>query len=109
MLTCPRVDELGARVGKAFASIKQGLQQAIAHQQGRRLRGAKVHAPSEVDVKAVRQRTGLTQAEFAAKFAISLGTLRHWERGEQRSRYSPGIAELHRKEPKAVMRALGDL
>jgi hypothetical protein len=34
----------------------------------------KLHVPAKVDVKAVRQGTGLTQEEFAAKFAISLGT-----------------------------------
>jgi putative transcriptional regulator len=95
-------------MSRAFASIKKGLEQAIAHQQGRRLRGAKVHAASEVDVKAVRQRTGLTQAEFAAKFAISLGTLRHWERGDRRPRGTALVLlSVIAREPKAVMRALG--
>ena len=95
-------------MSRAFASIKKGLEQAIAHQQGRRLRGAKVHAPSEVDVKAVRQRTGLTQAEFAAKFAISLGTLRHWERGDRRPCGTALVLlSVIAREPKAVMRALG--
>lgn len=55
-----------------LASMKQGLQEAIAHQQGRQA-GVKLHVPPQVDVKEVRRRTGLTQAEFAAKFAISLG------------------------------------
>lgn len=95
-------------MSRAFASIKKGLEQAIAHQQGRRPRGAKIHAPSEVDVKAVRQRTGLTQAEFAAKFAISLGTLRHWERGDRRPRGTALVLlSVIAREPKAVMRALG--
>ena len=95
-------------MSRAFASIKKGLEQAIAHQQGRRLRGAKVHTPSEVDVKAVRQRTGLTQAEFAAKFAISLGTLLHWERGDRRPRGTALVLlSVIAREPKAVMRALG--
>jgi putative transcriptional regulator len=97
-------------LSRAFASIKKGLEQAIAHQQGRRLRGAKVHAPSEVDVKAVRQRSGLTQAEFAAKFAISLGTLRHWERGDRRPRGTALVLlSVIARDPKAVMRALGSL
>jgi putative transcriptional regulator len=34
-------------------------------------------------MKAVRDKTGLTQLEYVAKFAISLGTLRHWERGDR--------------------------
>ena len=56
------------------------LTQAIAHQKGK-ARGVKTHAPSEVDVQALRKRIGLSQHAFAAKFSISLGTLRHWERG----------------------------
>ena len=37
-------------------------------------------------MKAVRDKTGLTQLEYVAKFAISPGTLRHWERGDRRPR-----------------------
>lgn len=54
-------------MSKAFASIKQGLQEAIAHQQGRQA-GVKLHVPPQVDVKEVRRLTGLTQTEFAARF-----------------------------------------
>lgn len=46
----------------------------------------RVHRIPDIDVKAVRDKTGLTQLEFAAKFAISPGTLRHWERGDRRPR-----------------------
>jgi putative transcriptional regulator len=92
---------------KAFTSIRNGLRQAIAHQRGARVRGMKVHTPARVDVKAVRQRTGLTQAEFAAKFAISLGTLRHWERGDRMPRGTALVLlNVIAKEPRAVMRAL---
>ena len=68
-------------MGKAFDSIKKGLREAIAHQKGK-ARGVKIHEPSEIDVQSLRKRIGLTQEEFAAKFGISLGTLRHWERGD---------------------------
>jgi len=89
------------------ASIRSGLRQAIAHQQGKRVRGMKLHVPANVDVKALRRRTGLTQAEFAAKFAISLGTLRHWERGDRMPRGTALVLlNVIAREPKAVMRAL---
>ncbi len=42
-------------------------------------------------VKVVRRALGLSQEEFAARFRISLGTLRDWEQG--------------RKEPDAAARA----
>jgi len=94
-------------MSKVFASIRNGLRQAIAHQQGKRVRGMKLHVPAKVDVKAVRRRTGLTQAEFAAKFAISLGTLRHWERGDRMPRGTALVLlNVIAREPKAVMRAL---
>jgi DNA-binding transcriptional regulator YiaG len=69
-------------MSKAYKSIRRGLEQAIAHQAGKPVR-AKLHTPSPVDVKQVRARTGLTQEEFAAKFSISLGTLRTTEHHRQ--------------------------
>lgn len=97
-------------MSKAFASIRNGLRQAIAHQRGRRVRGMKLHVPAKVDVKAVRRRTGLTQMEFAAKFAISLGTLRHWERGDRMPRGTALVLlNVIAREPRAVMRALDAL
>jgi len=67
----------------------------------------RLYAPAKVDVKAVRRSTGLTQEEFAAKFAISLGTLRHWERGDRVPRGTALVLlNVIAREPKAVMRAL---
>lgn len=39
---------------------------------------------AEIDVAAVRRATGLTQAAFAARFNIPVGTLRNWEQGRRR-------------------------
>ena len=60
-----------------------------------------------IDVKAIREKVGMTQTEFAASFGISLGTLRHWERGDRKP-HGPALALLNvvAKEPKAVLRAL---
>jgi putative transcriptional regulator len=97
-------------MSKAFESISKGLRQAIAHQRCKRVRGMKLYAPAKVDVKAVRRRTGLTQEQFAAKFAISLGTLRHWERGDRMPRGTALVLlNVIAKEPRAVMRALDAL
>ena len=35
--------------------------------------------PAHVDVAAIRQRLHLTQEEFAARFALSVATVRNWE------------------------------
>ena len=40
-------------------------------------------APERVDVKAIRQKLGLSQTVFAAAFGLSLYTLRNWEQGRR--------------------------
>lgn len=40
--------------------------------------------PEQVDVKALRERMGMTQAGFAANFGLSLYTLRRWEQGRRK-------------------------
>jgi len=93
-------------MAKAYESIAQGLKEAIALNEGKPV-AAQVHRPEEIDVAELRRSLGLTQAEFAAKFCISLGTLRHWERGDRKP-HGPALALLHvvAKEPQAVLRAL---
>ena len=93
-------------MGKAFEKISRGLIEAIDHAEGKKS-GAILHKPKLVDVAQVRQSLGFTQTEFASKFGISLGTLRHWERGD-RTPKGPALALLNvvAKEPKAVLRAL---
>lgn len=91
----------------AFDSIAQGLQEAIELTNGEEV-AARTHRPAEIDVAKLRHSLGLTQIEFAAKFCISVSTLRHWERGDRKPN-GPALALLHvvSKEPKAVLRALG--
>jgi putative transcriptional regulator len=51
--------------------------------------GASVHALHESDAvyaKAVRARTKLTQAEFAARIDVPLETVRNWEQGKRSPR-----------------------
>lgn len=65
----------------AFESIQKGLMEAIEFSEGE-IKAATVHKFTPVDVKTVRNNVAMTQAEFASTFGISLGTLRHWERGD---------------------------
>lgn len=94
----------------AFDSIKAGLEQAIEFQRNAvagKPNVAKVHRMPELDVKAVREQTGFTQAKFAQTFAISLGTLRHWERGDRKPS-GTALVLLHavNRQPKTVMKLL---
>ncbi|MCK9508369.1 MAG: helix-turn-helix domain-containing protein [Pigmentiphaga sp.] len=93
-------------MSNTFENIKQGLREAIAHAQGEE-RGVRVHRPRDVDVKAVRAKTGMTQEQFAARFGFSTATLRHWERGD-RSPRGPALVLLNviERNPQAVIDAL---
>ena len=94
---------------KAFDAIAAGLSDAIAHARGEGGRGRirRVRVP-DVDVSAVRAKLGLSQADFAAAFGVSLGTVRNWEQG-RRHPEGPARALLVviAKEPETVMEALG--
>jgi putative transcriptional regulator len=64
------------------ARIVEGLEQAIAwtHGENDNVRVTLVHVPA-VDVRKVRTKMGLSQAQFAAKFGFPPATLRNWEQG----------------------------
>ena len=95
-------------MSKAFDSIKQGLDEALAFSKGKPGK-AVVHEYSSLDVKNIRARVGMSQNEFASAFGISVSTLRHWERGDRRPN-GPALVLLNvvDKEPKAVLKALSN-
>jgi len=77
---------IGARKRETIGeSIIEGLKQAIAWTRGENddVRVTLVHVP-EIDVRAVRAKMGLSQAEFATKFGFPPATLRNWEQGRSR-------------------------
>jgi putative transcriptional regulator len=57
--------------------------------------------------RTVRKRLGLSQAEFAARFHVPVGTLRDWEQN-RRQPDAPALAYLRviAREPDLVARAL---
>jgi putative transcriptional regulator len=72
-----------------------------------RVRVALVQVP-ETDVRKVRQRMGLSQAQFATKFGFPPATLRNWEQGRSRpdapTRVLLAVIARH---PEAVEEVLG--
>jgi putative transcriptional regulator len=94
------------KMSDLFESIKRGLEEAVAHQKGDKT-SVRLFTPEEVNVKKVREKTGLTQEQFAATFGISLGTLRHWERGDRKP-HGPALVLLNAvaKEPATLLRIL---
>ena len=60
-----------------IASAKQILE----HVQGRKVLKEYTRA-SPMDVKGIRQKVGMSQAEFAATFSLNRRTLQEWEQGK---------------------------
>lgn len=71
-------------MSKAGSRILQGAREALAFASGEA--GASdygVHIPPQVDVRAIRRQTGLSQKEFAARYGFSFGRIRDWEQGRR--------------------------
>jgi len=66
-----------------------------------------VPAPSPEDVKAIRQRLGLSQEQFAARYGFSVETIRNYEQGHRRpTGPARTLLRVIAAEPDAVTRAL---
>ena len=50
--------------------------------------GSGLRLPATIDAAAVRSRTGLSQAAFACRIGVAVGTIRKWEQG-RRSPHGP--------------------
>ena len=63
--------------------------------------------PAAEDVRAIRRRLGLTQAELAARYGLSMETIRNYEQGHRRP-VGPArvLLKVIASEPDAVTRAL---
>lgn len=61
-------------MGKTFESISRGLKEAVVHAKGKKI-PVKKFKTNAMDVFALRQRIGMTQEQFAARFGFSLATL----------------------------------
>ena len=94
---------------KAFKEIESGLLQALAYAQGAR-EGYVVHEVEvpDTDVRAIRARTGMSQAEFAKSIGVKKATLLNWEQARRKPEGPARVLlALIAKEPGVVQRVLG--
>jgi len=68
---------------KAFDQIMEGLNEALAFARGE-LKGAKLHVPAEIDVRAIRGKLHLSQEDFARTFGFTIDQIKAWEQGRSR-------------------------
>jgi putative transcriptional regulator len=95
-------------MSKAGERILKSAQQALAFAEGQvDVANYRVHTFSPLDIKAIREKTGLSQAMFAKTFALHKRTLEEWEQG-RRAPKGPAMVLLTiiDRAPQAVMSAL---
>ena len=96
-------------MSKLFEDLKAGLQEALNHAEGRPFKGRERTITIEpTEVQAVRQKTGMTQKQFAQTLGASLDTLRKWEQGTRTpSGAAARLIRLIAHRPSIVEEALG--
>ncbi len=91
-----------------FEGMLAGAKEALAYARGEAdLTQYKVHIPEDIDVKAIREATGLTQEAFALRYGFNLGRLRDLE--QKRTRPDSVVRAyllVIQKNPEAVKEAL---
>lgn len=67
-----------------FESISKGLNEALKFAQGHTENSVihNIEIP-EIDVVAVRKKTGMSQSEFARSIGVAKATLLNWEQGRR--------------------------
>jgi putative transcriptional regulator len=66
---------------RLIRTVKQAIAWASGEDVPVRVTMVSVERVPVVDVRAVRQKLGLSQARFAARFGFTAATVRNWEQG----------------------------
>ena len=70
---------------KLGLELEQSAKEILAHVRGdAKLPTRRIVLPDEVDVKRIRTKAGMSQAEFARSFCINPRTLQEWEQGRRK-------------------------
>ena len=90
----------------AFSEISTGLSEAINHAKGEDTKVIE-HTAEDLNVKAIRKTTGMSQQKFCATFGISVGTLRNWEQGLRSPRGAARVLlQVVSHNPTAIIEAI---
>lgn len=89
-----------------FQKLAESVKQMGAIMKGKKIPHRRTLV-TDIRVKKLRERTGLTQSEFARMIGVSVRTLQNWEQG-RREPEGPARALLRvvECEPEAVLNAL---
>ena len=95
----------GAKKTTFGEDLLEGMKVVLAHHRGK----AELEQvwPKPIDVKAIRKRVKMSQAEFSRVYGISKRALQEWEQGgRQPDSAARAYLTVIAKEPAVVRRAL---
>jgi putative transcriptional regulator len=96
---------LAAKKTDLGADLIEGMKMVVAHDRGT-VELEQVW-PKPIDVKAIRKRVKMSQAEFSRTYGISKRALQEWEQGgRQPDSAARAYLTVIAKEPAVVRRAL---
>lgn len=91
-----------------YAEIKEGLEEMVAIEKSRK-KPVRIHRFfTSTDIKALREKAGVSQRTFAAMLGVSNRTLQDWEQG-RRVPTGPAmnLLRLYEAMPEAITKILG--
>jgi putative transcriptional regulator len=92
-----------------FEKLTEGLNEALAISRGE-AQPARMHVPAQLDVRAIRVKTKLSQDSFASVFGFTVHQIRQWEQGRNRPLGAMrAYLMLIDHDPVAVLRSLQEI
>jgi putative transcriptional regulator len=99
--------KVAARKTTFGADLIEGMKVVLAHQRG--TIDLEQVWPKPIDVKSIRKRVKMSQAEFSRIYGISKRALQEWEQGgRQPDSAARAYLTVIAKEPEVVRRALAN-
>ena len=92
---------------RPFEDLLKSVRDLARHRRGQPVAGVRVTEIADIEPRAVREATKLSQAEFAVLIGVPVKTLQNWE--QRRTRPAGAARALLRalaRDPHGVMRAL---
>ncbi len=86
----------------------KSMSEAVDYMRGKKKQVTihKVEIPSNINVRAIREKLKLSRQEFADRFGFSIRTLQHWEQGNRHPHGPSRILLLLLKRKPFVIEAI---
>jgi putative transcriptional regulator len=92
---------------KEFKLLSQSIKQAGKIRRGK-MKASRTTVFNPADVRAIRDKLGKSQSEFALMIGVSIATLQNWEQGRRRPEGpAQALLKIASVNPDAVVNALG--